>query len=255
MFRFILSKLFQTGADIWIACEAALPAHEGLKRRGIGCRAQRRRTSRSGKRYGTEATAQPLQEHTAGHELKLVLHVITHLVWKPPKSRIVFTPNQISLETESGKFLDTRIDPRSAFAYESYRPIPNGTNYVPGMFCSYARSGGYLTTPFHLHLLASRFRRLSLGMRTESVGACCRFAFLTDTRRIRSRNIPTSARTAFSGGHLCTVDVFERAGLGAQCTCLRVSRHAIRRNTRDPAAGCCLRRCPPKGARANTRVH
>jgi hypothetical protein len=41
----------------------------------------------------------------------------------------------------------------------------------------------------------------------ESVGACCKFAFLTDTRRIRARNIPTSARTGFLEGISDTVDV------------------------------------------------
>jgi hypothetical protein len=47
-------------------------------------------------------------------ELKLrYQHVITHLV--DVDERIVFTPNQISLESESGKTLDTRVDPRSSF--------------------------------------------------------------------------------------------------------------------------------------------
>jgi hypothetical protein len=51
-------------------------------------------------------------------ELKLrYQHVITHLV--DVEERIVFTPNQISLESEAGKILDTRIDPRSAFARHS----------------------------------------------------------------------------------------------------------------------------------------
>jgi hypothetical protein len=77
-------------------------------------------------------------------ELKLQYqHVITHLV--DLDERIVFTPNQISLETESGKFLDTRTDPRSAFAGQT--ADSKWDKLHAGYFCSYAL-WGYLTTPF-----------------------------------------------------------------------------------------------------------
>jgi hypothetical protein len=70
-------------------------------------------------------------------------HVITHLV--DLGERIVFTSNQVSLETESGSLLDTRIDPRSAFAGQS--ADSKWDKLHAGYFCSYAL-WGYLTTPF-----------------------------------------------------------------------------------------------------------
>jgi hypothetical protein len=77
-------------------------------------------------------------------ELKLhSQHVITHLV--DVRERIVFTPNQITLESETGKVLDTRIDPRSAFAGQSAES--KWDTLHAGYFCSYAL-WGYLTTPF-----------------------------------------------------------------------------------------------------------
>ena len=77
-------------------------------------------------------------------ELKLQnQHVITHLV--DLGERIVFTPNQVSLETESGSLLDTRIDPRSAFAGQS--ADSKWDKLHAGYFCSYAL-WGYITTPF-----------------------------------------------------------------------------------------------------------
>ncbi len=77
-------------------------------------------------------------------ELKLQYqHVITHLV--DIDERIVFAPNQVSLETESGNFLDTRIDPRSAFA--GHTADSKWDKLHAGYFCSYAL-WGYITTPF-----------------------------------------------------------------------------------------------------------
>jgi hypothetical protein len=70
-------------------------------------------------------------------------HVITHMV--DADERIVFTPNQISLEAESGKILDARIDPRSAFAGHS--ADSKWDKLHAGYFSSYAL-WGYLTTPF-----------------------------------------------------------------------------------------------------------
>jgi hypothetical protein len=78
--------------------------------------------------------------------LELNLHsqrVITHLV--DVGERIVFSPDQISLESEAGKTLDTRSDPRSAFAGQSADSKWDKLN--AGYFCSYAL-WGYLTTPF-----------------------------------------------------------------------------------------------------------
>jgi hypothetical protein len=71
-------------------------------------------------------------------------HVITHLL--DVDERIVFTPNQVSLaKSESGKILDTRIDPRSAFAGQS--ADSKWDKLHAGYFSSYAL-WGYLTTPF-----------------------------------------------------------------------------------------------------------
>ena len=69
--------------------------------------------------------------------------VVTHLV--DLDERIVFTPNQVSLESESGKTLRTRIDPRSAFAGQTANS--KWDKLHAGYFCSYAL-WGYLTTPF-----------------------------------------------------------------------------------------------------------
>jgi hypothetical protein len=77
-------------------------------------------------------------------ELKLhSQHVVTHLV--DVDEQIVFTPNQMSLESEAGKILDTRIDPRSAFAGQS--ADSKWDKLHAGYFASYAL-WGYLTTPF-----------------------------------------------------------------------------------------------------------
>jgi hypothetical protein len=70
-------------------------------------------------------------------------HVITHLL--DVDEQIVFTPNQISLESESGKTLETRLDPRSAFAGQS--ADSKWDKLHAGYFCSYAL-WGYFTTPF-----------------------------------------------------------------------------------------------------------
>ena len=77
-------------------------------------------------------------------ELKLSYqHVVVHLV--DVEERIIFTPNQISLESESGKILDTCLDPRSAFAGQS--ADSKWDKLQAGYFSSYAL-WGYLTTPF-----------------------------------------------------------------------------------------------------------
>jgi hypothetical protein len=78
--------------------------------------------------------------------VELDLHrqnVITHLV--DSGERIVFTPNQVSLESESGRTLDTRIDPRAAFAGQT--ADSKWDKLHAGYFSSYAL-WGYLTTPF-----------------------------------------------------------------------------------------------------------
>jgi len=77
-------------------------------------------------------------------ELKLhSQHVVTHLV--DVDERIVFSPNQVSLESEAGRILGTRIDPRSAFAGQS--ADSKWDKLHAGYFSSYAL-WGYLTTPF-----------------------------------------------------------------------------------------------------------
>jgi hypothetical protein len=77
-------------------------------------------------------------------ELKLSYqHVITHLV--DVGERIVFTPRQVSLESESGNTLDTCNDPRSRFSRRSANS--KWDKLHAGYFSSYAL-WGYLTTPF-----------------------------------------------------------------------------------------------------------
>jgi hypothetical protein len=77
-------------------------------------------------------------------ELKLrQQHVVTHLV--DVDERIIFTPNEVSLESGSGKVLDTRVDPRSAFARHS--ADSKWDKLHAGYFSSYAL-WGYLATPF-----------------------------------------------------------------------------------------------------------
>lgn len=78
--------------------------------------------------------------------VELKLHsqrVITHLV--DVDEQIVFSPEQISLESEAGKILDTRRDPRSAFAGQT--ADSKWDKLHAGYFCSYAL-WCYLTTPF-----------------------------------------------------------------------------------------------------------
>jgi hypothetical protein len=70
-------------------------------------------------------------------------HVITHLI--EVDERIVFTPNRISLESETGKPLEMRSDPRSAFAAQT--ADFQWDKLHAGYFCSYAL-WGYITTPF-----------------------------------------------------------------------------------------------------------
>ena len=77
-------------------------------------------------------------------ELKLShQHVVAHLV--DLEEKIVFTPKQVSVESESGKTLDTRIDPRSSFTGHSANS--KWDKLHAGYFSSYAL-WGYLTTPF-----------------------------------------------------------------------------------------------------------
>ena len=70
-------------------------------------------------------------------------HIVTHLV--DLGERIVFTPHQVSLESESGKTLDTCNDPRSRFSGHSANS--KWDKLHAGYFSSYAL-WGYLTTPF-----------------------------------------------------------------------------------------------------------
>jgi hypothetical protein len=70
-------------------------------------------------------------------------HIVTHLV--DVDERIAFTSDQVSLESESGKVLDTRLDPRRAFAGHS--ADSKWDKLHAGYFSSYAL-WGYLTTPF-----------------------------------------------------------------------------------------------------------
>ena len=60
-------------------------------------------------------------------------------------SGLYLTPNQMSLESEAGKILDTRANPRSAFAGQS--ADSKWDKLHAGYFASYAL-WGYLTTPF-----------------------------------------------------------------------------------------------------------
>ena len=70
-------------------------------------------------------------------------YAVTHL--PDIGERIVFTPAKMSLESEEGKIIDTRISPRAAFAGQS--ADSKWDKLHAGYFCSYAL-WGYLTTPF-----------------------------------------------------------------------------------------------------------
>lgn len=70
-------------------------------------------------------------------------YVVTHLV--DLEERIVFTPHQVSLESESGNTLDACNDPRSRFSGHSANS--KWDKLHAGYFSSYAL-WGYLTTPF-----------------------------------------------------------------------------------------------------------
>lgn len=77
-------------------------------------------------------------------ELKLFYQdVVTHLV--ELNEKIVFTPHQVSLESETGNTLDTCNDPRSRFSGHS--ADSKWDKLHAGYFNSYAL-WGYLTTPF-----------------------------------------------------------------------------------------------------------
>jgi hypothetical protein len=69
--------------------------------------------------------------------------VVTHLV--DLQETIVFTPNQVSLQSESGRTLDTCNNPRSRFSGHS--ADSKWDKLHAGYFSSYAL-WGYLTTPF-----------------------------------------------------------------------------------------------------------
>jgi len=69
--------------------------------------------------------------------------VVTYLIDR--NERIVFTPNQISLESESGGVLETRTNPRAAFSKQPANA--KWDKLDAGYFVSYAL-WGYLTTPF-----------------------------------------------------------------------------------------------------------
>jgi hypothetical protein len=69
--------------------------------------------------------------------------VILHLV--DDDERLIFTPNQVSLESKTGQTIDSRVDPRSAFARKSANSTWDKLD--AGYFAGYAL-WGYLTTPF-----------------------------------------------------------------------------------------------------------
>jgi hypothetical protein len=70
-------------------------------------------------------------------------HVVMHLL--EASERIIFAPNRMSLESEAGKVIHTRVDPRSAFVGQTVDS--KWDKLHAGYFCSYAL-WGYLTTPF-----------------------------------------------------------------------------------------------------------
>jgi hypothetical protein len=75
-------------------------------------------------------------------ELKLrYQQVVTHLL--DDAQKMVFTPHQVSLESESGETIETRDDPRSAFGQSAET---KWDKLHAGYFNSYAL-WGYLTTP------------------------------------------------------------------------------------------------------------
>jgi hypothetical protein len=59
--------------------------------------------------------------------------------------RIIFTPNEMSLESDEGKTVEVRCNPRDSFAGQT--GDSKWDKLHAGYFCSYAL-WGYLTTPF-----------------------------------------------------------------------------------------------------------
>ena len=85
--------------------------------------------------------------------------------------RIVFTPGEVSLESNSGTRLDARIEPRSSFAGQS---ADSKWDKLHAGFSAATRYGDTSPRRFSIHIRDSRQERLSLGTRTESVGVCWR---------------------------------------------------------------------------------
>ena len=143
--------------------------------------------------------------------VELGLHrqnVITHLV--DSGERIVFTPKQVSLESESGKSFSTRASTPGQ-PLPGRPPIPNGTSCTR-VISAVTRFGGISQPPSFTPILASRRKRSNPGMRTESVGGCCRSPFLAGTRRTLASNTFISARTGLSED-ISTLSI-SLAGLG-----------------------------------------
>lgn len=104
----------------------------------------------------------------------------------------MFTPHQVSLESESGKTIDACNDPRSRFSANC-----KWDKLHAGYFSSYAL-WGYVTTPFLYTYAGFEAQEIAPWYENGERWRALQVSFLTNTRRTRARNTPTSAKTGFS---------------------------------------------------------
>jgi len=85
-------------------------------------------------------------------------HLITHLIGKD--RRTIFTPDRVSIESESGVLEESRDDPRSAYRGQSLESPWDDLHVA--YFASYAL-WSYLTIPFLYTIPASCVKNSRLG--------------------------------------------------------------------------------------------
>ena len=178
-------------------------------------------------------------------ELKLAYQeIVTHLV--DVEEKIVFTPHQVSLESELGRTLDACNDPRSRFSANC-----KWDKLHAGYFSSYAL-WGYLTTPFLYTYPGFEAQEIEPWYENGERWRVLQVTFPDEYASHTRTQYSHFCEDGLLRRHLYTVDVLG-GGAGSEL-CLRVSRSGWRHRA-YPTTRVCLRRCSPKSARASTRVH
>jgi hypothetical protein len=93
-------------------------------------------------------------------------HLVTHLIGKD--RRTIFTPGQVSIESESGVVKETRVDPTASFQGQSFDSPWDMLHIV--YFASYAL-WRYLTIPFLYTYPGFVSERLPHGRKMANSGA------------------------------------------------------------------------------------